>query len=426
MDKGRMTIRKRNQKKLWTLGLIAVIGLTSIQGSLAYAKESTISEAEPTKITYSLPKPSGTYNIGTTELHLVDRDRNDFWTGKPNRELMISIWYPAKENYRGKKAPYMHQESAAITDKNIAPSLGADVGQIDWANFETHAWLDAPTDKKLTNRPVVLYSPGFGVPRTAGTSQVEELVSKGYVVITMDHTHETDAVTFPGGRVEVQQLPSSSVQRTRDAMRVREQDIKFVLDQLILLKKGENPDANSKKLPYGLNKMLDLSRIGMFGHSAGGINAADVMKDDKRIDVGINLDGVINADITESIFSPSSKGLQRPFLLMGSTSTHTHLTDNGWKAFWDNTTAWKRDLNIAQGGHYTFTDHELILPYLDKLIDVPDAVQAGMIGTVNNPERVAGSIRTYINAFFNQHLEKQPQTIFDENTPKHPDIELVK
>jgi hypothetical protein len=166
---------------------------------LAYAKESTISEAEPTKITYSLPKPSGTYNIGTTELHLVDKDRNDFWTGKPNRELMISIWYPAKENYRGKKAPYMHQESAAITDKNI-----------------------------------------------------------------------------------------------------------------------------------------------------------------------------------------------------------------------------------AQGGHYTFTDHELILPYLDKLIDVPDAVQVDMIGTVNNPERVAGSIRTYINAFFNQHLEKQPLTIFDGNTPKHPDIELVK
>lgn len=419
-------ILQMNRKRLLMFGLTAIVGLSFIHGSVTYAKESTMSQVEPVKITYTLPKPSGPYNIGTTELHLVDKDRNDFWTGIPNRELMISIWYPAKKNYRGKNAPYMHQGSAAVTDKNIAPSLGAEVGQIDWANFKTHAWLNAPTNKKLTSQPVILYSPGFGVPRAAGTTQVEELVSKGYVVVTIDHTHETDAVTFPDGRVELQQLPASSVQRTRDAMRVREQDIKFVLDQLTILKNGGNPDANNKKLPQGLNKMLDLSRIGMFGHSAGGINAADVMEEDKRIKAGINLDGVINSEITESIFSSSSNGLRRPFLMMGAGSAHTHIQEEGWKAFWEKSTGWKRDFTIFTGSHYSYTDHELVLPYLDQLIDIPDAVQSSMIGTSEYPERVAASIRTYITAFFDQHLLGKRQTVFDGSSPEHPDVQIVK
>jgi hypothetical protein len=337
---------------------------------------------------------------------------------------MISIWYPTKKEYTGKKVPYMHTKSAEITDKNIAPSLGAQVGQIDWANFQTNAWLDAPVKNKLGKRPVILYSPGFGVPRTAATTQVEELVSHGYIVVTMDHTHETDAVEFPDGRVEVQQLPAQSVQRTRDAMQVREQDIKFVLDQLTILKNGGNPDAAKKKLPYGLNTILDLSRIGMFGHSAGGINAADVMEDDKRIDAGMNLDGAINAEITESILSSSSKGLQRPFLLMGASNTH--VADLGWKAFWERSTGWKRDLNLPTGAHYSFTDHQLILPYLDSIIDVPDAVQKGMIGASTNPERVATSVRIYITAFFNQHLLDQTQTIFDGDSSEHPDVRFVE
>lgn len=87
----------------------------------------------------------------------------------------------------------------------------------------------------------------------------------------------------------------------------------------------------------------------------------------------------------------------------------------------------ERELNVPKGGHYTFTDHELILPYLDKLIDIPDSLQAGMISTVDNSEKVASSIRIYINAFFDQHfLGKQPQAIFDEDSSEHPDIKLVK
>jgi predicted dienelactone hydrolase len=419
--------KKKIRTKLMLGMYVAIFSTMTLWGSIAQAQSEKVDQKSnnTTPIAYNLPKPKGPYNIGTTELHLVDPDRRDFWVKNKNREIMISIWYPAQKNYKGKRAPYMHPKAAAITDKNIAPSLGVKLGQIDWANFKTNAWLLAPIEKNMGNRPVILYSPGTGVPRTAATTQVEELVSHGYVVVTMDHTYETDAVEFPNDRVEVQHLPEPSVQRTRDALKVREQDIRFVLDQLHILKNGGNPDAEHRKLPNGLGQMLDLSKIGMFGHSAGGINTADVMYVDKRIDAGINLDGSVNEHIKESIMSPSNRGLKQPFMLMGAPDFDTHLTDLGWKSFWEHSTGWKRDLNISTGSHFTFTDHELILPYLDEKIDVPDKVLTNLIGTSANPERVASSIRTYITAFFDEHLLRKHQKLFDSSSKQHPDIQLV-
>jgi dienelactone hydrolase len=407
----------------------AIFCSLTLGGSFAQAQSEKVDPKSTAPIAYSLPKPKGSYNIGTTELHLVDQNRKDFWVKNKNRELMISIWYPAQKNYKGQRAPYMHPKAAAVTDRNIAPSLGVKPGQIAWANFKTNAWLLAPVAKQIGSRPVILYSPGFGVSRTAGTTQVEELVSHGYVVVTIDHTYETDAVEFPNGRVEVKHLPESSVQRTRDAMKVREQDIRFVLNQLSMLKNGGNPDAEHRKLPKGLGQMLNLSKIGMFGHSAGGINAADVMYKDKRIDAGVNFDGSINEQIKESIMAPSKKGLKQPFLLIGASTSdgpRTHLTELGWKSFWEHSTGWKRDLNIPTGSHYTFTDHEVILPYLDQKIDVPDATLMGLIGSSPNPERVASSIRTYITAFFDEQLLRKRQKLFDGSSKQHPDIQFVK
>ncbi|WP_275402172.1 hypothetical protein [Shimazuella alba] len=38
---------------------------------------------------------------------------------------------------------------------------------------------------------------------------------------------------------------------------------------------------------------------------------------------------------------------------------------------------WKRDLNTTAGKHNMFTDHQLILPSLEKDIDVPKIYKMG-------------------------------------------------
>ncbi|MFD7132907.1 hypothetical protein [Streptomyces sp. NPDC059894] len=132
----------------------------------------------------------------------------------------------------------------------------------------------------------------------------------------MDHTHETTPVEFPGGRVEVQKEPMTGAETVKKAVDTRVRDTRFVLDQLAVLRAGRNPDAEGRRLPRGLGGVLDLDRIGMYGHSAGGITAAETMRADRRIDAGINMDGALQYSST-AFLPVALEGLDRPFMLMG-------------------------------------------------------------------------------------------------------------
>ncbi len=56
----------------------------------------------------TLPVPAGPYRIGTVSLHLVDHSRRDPWLAAAQpRELMVSVWYPARDDGRYPWAPWM-------------------------------------------------------------------------------------------------------------------------------------------------------------------------------------------------------------------------------------------------------------------------------------------------------------------------------
>ncbi|WP_460492806.1 alpha/beta hydrolase [Dactylosporangium cerinum] len=143
-----------------------------------------------------LPDPTGPHRIGTVSLHLVDRSRPDPWVpAETVRELMVQVWYPARDARRLPWAPW------------VSPAFGALINP-PGSGYElplTHARTGAPA--LPGHRPVVLYSPGFGVERTAGTAVVEELASHGYIVVTIDHTHDSPLVEFPDGRVATSAVP---------------------------------------------------------------------------------------------------------------------------------------------------------------------------------------------------------------------------
>jgi putative ABC transport system permease protein len=157
------------------------------------------------KIILELPKPTGQHEIGTTEIHLVDDTRVDPWVKDKVRELMISIWYPAQRESE-EKALYMKPGAAKHYDENTVTTIGLDPGQIDLSGIVTNAWVNALVANSDEGWPVILYSPGGTVPRNFGTAVVEDLASRGYVVVTVDHTYETSAVEFPDGRVETGKL----------------------------------------------------------------------------------------------------------------------------------------------------------------------------------------------------------------------------
>ncbi|HET6859542.1 MAG TPA: lipase [Streptomyces sp.] len=369
---------------------------------------------------FELPEPTGRHPVGTTELHLVDHDRRDPWVADKDRELMVSIWYPARSASGHPRQPYMPPGVARSVD--LSGSFGlARPGEVDWAAIRTGAARAAPADHR-SSQPVVLYSPGLRFSRTLGTSTATELASRGYVVVTMDHTYEPPAVEFPDGRVELQE-PISGAEGLKRIIDTRVRDTRFVLDQLAVLRGGENPDAEGRRLPKGLGKALDLDRIGMFGHSGGGATAAETMRTDRRVDAGINMDGTLQFNDDE--FLPVAReGLDRPFMLMGKPS-QTHLNKPSWQSLWDNSTGWKRDLSLERGSHFSYTDAQSFVPALDEHLDIPAATREQYIGAVD-PERSTAAQRAYISAFFDQHLRGRPQHLLDGPSPSHPDVSFVR
>ncbi|WP_245694740.1 alpha/beta hydrolase family protein [Streptomyces abyssalis] len=368
---------------------------------------------------FELPESTGRHPVGSTELHLVDSARRDPWVAGKDRELMVSIWYPARRAERHPRQPYMPPGVARSVDESGSFGL-AGPGQVDWAGVRTEAAATAPADDG-EDRPVVLYSPGLKTSRTLGTSTAAELASRGYVVVTVDHTYEAPAVEFPQGRVELQK-PMSGIEGLKKAVDTRVRDTRFVLGQLALLHSGRNPDAEGRRLPKCLGKTLNLKRIGMFGHSGGGATAAETMRVDRRIDAGVNMDGTLQYNDSE--FLPVARsGLHRPFMLMGKAD-QTHLNKPSWRSFWDRSTGWKRDLSLEDGSHFSYTDAQSFVPALDEHLDVPAALREQYIGTVD-PERSTAAQRAFITAFFDQHLRGRPQDLLNGPSPAHPEVRFI-
>jgi predicted dienelactone hydrolase len=353
-----------------------------------------------------LPRPTGPFAVGVTELHLVDSHREDPFRAGRRRELMVSVWYPARRT--AEPAPYLPPLTAQVFAEGAAIALEQPLGTIDWVGAKSHGGLLAPV--LPGRRPVVLFSPGFGVPRGLASIGVTELASRGYVVVTVDHTFEAAAVEFPGHRVEVQTLPPAPYALL--ARTTRYDDLRFVLDSLERLARGENPDAEQRRLPTGLGDVLDLGRIGAYGHSAGGLTSIDLLVGDPRVRAAIDLDGELGYGYDDPADCPTvAKGTDRPFLLMGSALTgpgpHSHRTDPSWGLFWERSSGWKRDLNLPNGRHYSFVDYQALIPWFQRFFPVPPELIGNTIGSAD-PDQVLRAMRTYVPAFFDQHLRQRP------------------
>jgi pimeloyl-ACP methyl ester carboxylesterase len=336
------------------------------------------------KAEFTLPETTGKYEVGTKEIHLVDKKRQDPWKPDRKRETMINVWYPAKDADRYPRQSWMSAGSQGAVDKMVG-AAGVPKGSVDWAGAKTSGHVGAP---RLGGKwPVVLYSPGLGGQRESGTVLVQDLASHGYVVVTMDHTFET-TVEFPGGRVENPvHIPKEQLGKAADA---RVSDTRFVLDELG--RRGWN-----------------LDKVGMFGHSFGGFTAAETMLQDKRIDAGMNLDGHLFTEYGDV----AKRGLDGPFFLYGRQEKtksgkvvdHSPFTDLDptWGLFWANQKAPKGSAVLAKSGHQSFTDMQVVLPQLTKPLGLPADRWASAIGTVDPDESIKKQ-RTAVLDFFQSSL----------------------
>ncbi|MFK0150568.1 alpha/beta hydrolase family protein [Streptomyces sp. NPDC090499] len=384
------------------LSTVAATALSAVSARTASATPLAASAAGPVRLT--LPAPGGPYPVGTVSLRLVDTARADPWiTARPYRELMISIRYPARDTGGHPRAPQMLPgEAAGFTAVNNLADVPAD--KVDWAATRTHAHEAAPAERDHGPYPVVCYSPGTGDPRSLGTTLCDDLASRGYVVVMLDHTYDATAVQFPGGRVERTVLPAEYAKAYPDGKRIRAllkktidvrvADTRFLLDEL------------PRALPRGLRGTLDPDRIGMFGHSAGGFTALQTMHDDRRIAAGANMDGVVAyvPDDSDSghLSTVAAEGLDRPFLLLGKDGNDLS-TVPSWNSLWRHSRGPREGLTVRGAEHATFTDEEALIPQIAHRLGLSRTTVVKNIGTVA-PARAISVERACLTSFFDRWL----------------------
>jgi dienelactone hydrolase len=345
--------------------------------------------------TLHLLRPTGPSAVGATNIYLKDTSRPDPWVPEMNaRELMITVWYPTSARH-GTRAQYMTpEESKLFLEGKRLTDLPPDI----LSTVQTNAYADAQPAGRAHSLPLVVLSPGYTAPRSTMSGLAEDLASHGYVVVGIDHTYETYAVTFPDTRIATCATCAFDNEPWffPKLYQVRAADVSFVLDRLT----GPDPAWRGGRL-------IDTSRIAMSGHSAGGASAIAAMLHDSRIDAGVDMDGETRNSVPDS-------GLSRPFMFLGSQNHTPGGPDGSWDHDFRLMTGWKRWLVVAGTVHSSFTDLSLL------------ADQVGIdLGATTNGTRSTEITRRYNLAFFDLHLRHRPQRLLDEPSPRYPEVTIA-
>ena len=189
----------------------------------------------------------GPYGVGVRTLEVVNIDQLDILNYRPDntdprydRPLTLEVWYPA----------LIAQGKRQVT--TYSDVLGTGPGNPDRPitpfEFGGRAARGAEADLKDGPYPLVIVSHGYPGSRVLMTYLTENLASKGYVVVAIDHTESThaDKVSFAGTLLN------------------RAADIRFVLDAV----------ADMSHFGGGfLAGMVDDERTALIGFSMGGYGA---------------------------------------------------------------------------------------------------------------------------------------------------------
>ena len=229
-----------------------------------------------------LPTPTGAFETGKVSAVWVDTSRPEPGTVSmtDQRRVRVVAWYPAAPG-TGVPAKYLADHETIVAGLVASREVGG--FEAEGLRFVGDpARSGAGLADSMPTYPVILMSPGNATNVEFYSALAEDLASHGFVVIGIDHPYQVAAVALDGEVAVYAGDPplDRAAEVTSSRIDERVADIAFVLDTL-------GTDGPGLELLAG---HLDLSRIGIMGHSNGGVAAA-VACVDSRIDACLNIDG---------------------------------------------------------------------------------------------------------------------------------------
>jgi hypothetical protein len=383
----------------------------------------------------NLPKPGGPYSVGTIILNLTDHSRLETLTKDPDdhRQFIARIWYPAKPLKGSKSLPYKKHKPTTGSlleagSESPFPKGPPDIVFSHLKLMKSNAHLDASLASGSEIFPVIGFSCGFLSDPDEYQLFFEELASHGYVVFSLNQPYESQSVVHSDGRIvpfkqshadeffksakattplwgkfwkttdkNKRESIAREIIRTETFLdrcfRIRTADMQFTLDEL------EKMNSGQKVSPF--QGRLDMSHVGVFGHSGGGAVAGQCCTADERFTAGVNMDGFQFGDVINS-------EVQQPFMFMYSEMFADHndiMIKNFQKEVYS--------LTIKGSNHMDFSDNPYVLPIIKKIGNMSGKILAN---------RMADIVNSYLLAFFDKNLKGKNSSFLDGPSADYPEV----
>ncbi len=275
---------------------------------------------------YEHPEITGQYNVATAQYTYTDEGRKEpYSSAGENREVNVAFWYP--EDVEGKF-------------------------------------------------PLVVFSHGFCGVKNSNESAFMELASHGYVVCSIDHPYHSFFTVNAGGEITVVDAgymgeyaalgdnKAENLKLFQKWMDIRVSDMNLVIDTIL-----QNDS--------GVYRLVDHSKIGVFGHSLGGAAAMGMPRVRKDIDAVINIDAPMMCELTgveNGSYTVNPEPYPAPLLNIYSQYLYENGILTGDEDYFENrlvsaTAPASYEVVFRGAQHMSLTDLALVSPVLANTLD---------------------------------------------------------
>jgi dienelactone hydrolase len=343
-------------------------------------------DAEPLRV--AVPAPSGRFEVGTRAIEMVDRSRRDTPGSPGARRLMVQVTYPRAD--RGSCHPSLY------ISRGVIPILSAAVGLHRPTEIATGICRGGRVAPGA--HPLLVFSHAFTADRFVYASLVNDLASRGYVVVAPDHPPDAFAVQYPGGEVVEGEYgrPLAPADITTEEIaelnELRTDDARFVVSRTLKLAR-----AGSGFLAGG----VDGHRIGILGHSLGGSTATRAAQVDRRFDAAVDLDGSLFGDWT------ARTGDRTPYMLLAAEGgVGGSFAEQPICTYMAGLRGPHFALDLEHALHFSYSDFQALAPRIAAAD--PSWAFAGLyqavVGTID-PERSIAVQRRALARFFARYVK---------------------
>ncbi|MDO6582164.1 hypothetical protein Q4491_12515 [Photobacterium sp. 2_MG-2023] len=299
-------------------------------------------DSKNTAYTHGYPAPDGPYRVGVAAFDVLDAGL-DGMSPIPNqtRRLPIKVYYPTKHKngtYQSYFDRWGHQ--VGYLDRVRPKDVPVHPNQFKLDELASWSQVNVAIAPAASGSgwPILFYSHGAFLFEVDNTELLEDLASRGYVVVSINHTYISGVASFQDGSSVGTYLPS-------DAKDVGTDKGFAYFDQVVAPQITHDVISVYQWLSRHSERFddqLDESRIGTLGYSLGGSAAMNSCAEMPDCVASVNMDGLLLGDVRTQPLNKPLLLLQTPKQVLAQA-----FEDNGHETYL---------LTVANTNHRDFMD----------------------------------------------------------------------